>query len=56
MKNESITHNGLCRNCGKPFDKKEVERIYGKFSSVLILGFCSAQCYTLNQVKTQKPF
>ena len=35
-----------CKECEKPYDKKEVGRVFGKESMPYTLGFCTAQCYT----------
>lgn len=35
-----------CKECSQPYDKKEVKRVYGVESSVYIMNFCSARCYT----------
>ena len=46
-----------CNNCNKEYDTKDVSRIYGAESRVLIDGFCSAICYTLKSamgVKTAR--
>ena len=40
-----------CKQCGKTHDIKEVTRIYGKDSMVLLLGYCSAQCYTKSRTQ-----
>lgn len=39
------------KRCGKEFDRNEVARIYGGLSNVYLLGYCSAQCYTMDTVK-----
>jgi hypothetical protein len=36
-----------CKNCNQKYDQDLVERMLGKESRPAILGFCSAQCYTL---------
>lgn len=44
---------GVCKyhGCQKEYNRDEVARQYGKFSSVFLLGYCSAQCYTKDTVK-----
>jgi len=34
-----------CRLCQSDYDRAEVKRTHGEFSSVLGEGFCSAKCY-----------
>lgn len=35
-----------CRGCNKEHSVKNLKRSLGKESIVVLLGFCSAQCYT----------
>jgi len=35
-----------CKQCKNTYDKKDVKRVYGKESSVYLMNFCSARCYT----------
>lgn len=39
------------QKCRKEFDIKEIKRIYGKKSSIALLGYCSATCYTKDVMK-----
>jgi Na+-translocating ferredoxin:NAD+ oxidoreductase RnfD subunit len=43
---ERMPQDRNCKHCGEEYDSSEIERCYGKESSVYIGGFCSAQCYT----------
>lgn len=46
--------NNNCKHCTKPFNSKEVARIYGEESPVVIGGFCSAKCYTDKTTQPQE--
>lgn len=35
-----------CQYCGKAYNPRNVKRILGKESSPVLLGYCSAKCYT----------
>lgn len=43
---DSITKE--CKHCGVIHSPREVKRIYGKLSQPYLLGYCSAQCYTMS--------
>lgn len=49
------TGNGICKQCGKTYNRKEVARVYGKESAVLAGGFCTHQCYTKYQTAPSIP-
>lgn len=42
-----------CKNCGKPYDKKRLERSLGKEAAPVLLGYCSARCYTKAAAKAR---
>lgn len=44
-----------CKYCKKDCDPKEISRVYGKESSVLLLGYCSAAHYTRAEVINKRP-
>lgn len=41
--------------CDEQIDKKELERVHGEFSQITLQGYCSAQCYTKDQLSGEKP-
>ena len=46
-------NKGICKysRCQREYDRDEVARVYGKESNVYLLGYCSAYCYTRDNVK-----
>lgn len=48
---EVISKATICKECFKGYDRKDLKRSLGEFSSAVRGGFCSAQCYTKNVTK-----
>lgn len=43
-----------CKHCNNHYNKKELTRSLGKESSVVLLGYCSSQCYTKSLQEREK--
>ena len=53
--------NSICKlnSCGTRFSHSEIARIYGSSSSISLLGYCSAKCYTqavTSKKETEHPY
>ena len=54
MGKKPATTISRCKNCGNKYDRKEVQRVFGEYSSTFIAGCCSAYCYTLYTISAGK--